>query len=368
MRDDTAAIWVLHTLPVLQVLFNQVNSARPKLQAHSCCNAQHAHGQRVVTVCSPYSSHSLAAVVCQGLRIDYALVSSSLLDQVVSSEVLLDLPPKWSDHAPLLLELLSLTPPPHNPLTPDTDTGTSTAHREAATSEHRRPGAPDTQHQLQLLHPQAPPESPMWQQLLRRFQDPSQRSIASMFKAAAQRPSSTTRHKVAKTPPMARAGPGNAPQAHSATATIAASPSALPQHEQGLPASEAAGAASNFEAGSSSKQQQKQPTPQAPNGQSAAPLPQQTTRQMQPEHQSCQAGLQQAGSTTSVKPAGSRSGPSSAGGGGGGGQPRGTKRKPQGSSKASASTAAACPKQAKLHTFFSAAAPAGRTSPPPQNP
>jgi len=42
-------------------------------------------------------------VVClQGVRIDYALCSSGLLKHVVSCEIL-SLPPKWSDHAALVL-------------------------------------------------------------------------------------------------------------------------------------------------------------------------------------------------------------------------------------------------------------------------
>ena len=38
----------------------------------------------------------------QGVRIDYALCSSGLLKHVVSCEIL-SLPPKWSDHAALVL-------------------------------------------------------------------------------------------------------------------------------------------------------------------------------------------------------------------------------------------------------------------------
>ena len=41
----------------------------------------------------------------QGVRIDYALLSPGLLQRVASCEVISTLPPKWSDHAALLLEL-----------------------------------------------------------------------------------------------------------------------------------------------------------------------------------------------------------------------------------------------------------------------
>uniref|UniRef100_A0A7S0WNY8 DNA-(apurinic or apyrimidinic site) endonuclease n=1 Tax=Chlamydomonas leiostraca TaxID=1034604 RepID=A0A7S0WNY8_9CHLO len=52
----------------------------------------------------------------RGCRIDYVCVSPGLLPHVTSCEILTDLPPKWSDHAPLLLELRGLAPPaPHPP-------------------------------------------------------------------------------------------------------------------------------------------------------------------------------------------------------------------------------------------------------------
>ena len=41
----------------------------------------------------------------QGLRIDYILLSSGLLPRATSCEVMLDLPPKWSDHAPVVLDI-----------------------------------------------------------------------------------------------------------------------------------------------------------------------------------------------------------------------------------------------------------------------
>ncbi|PRW56659.1 Exodeoxyribonuclease III [Chlorella sorokiniana] len=77
----------------------------------------------------------------QGLRIDYVLASPGLLDKVVSCEVLSAevLPPKWSDHAGILLELRDVDPP--------------AAH----------------------------PPCKAWQALYKRFTDTTQRSILSMF-------------------------------------------------------------------------------------------------------------------------------------------------------------------------------------------
>ena len=52
----------------------------------------------------------------QGVRIDYALLSPGLLQQVVSCEIISTLPPKWSDHAALLLELKDIPAvQPHPP-------------------------------------------------------------------------------------------------------------------------------------------------------------------------------------------------------------------------------------------------------------
>lgn len=48
----------------------------------------------------------------QGVRIDYALASPGLLERVVSCEIISTLPPKWSDHAAVLLELADI---PHVP-------------------------------------------------------------------------------------------------------------------------------------------------------------------------------------------------------------------------------------------------------------
>ena len=52
----------------------------------------------------------------QGVRIDYVLLSAGLVPRVVSCEVISKLPPKWSDHAALLLELRDIPPvQPHPP-------------------------------------------------------------------------------------------------------------------------------------------------------------------------------------------------------------------------------------------------------------
>lgn len=52
----------------------------------------------------------------QGVRIDYALLSPGLLEHVVSCEIISTLPPKWSDHAALLLELADIPAvPKHAP-------------------------------------------------------------------------------------------------------------------------------------------------------------------------------------------------------------------------------------------------------------
>jgi hypothetical protein len=48
----------------------------------------------------------------QGVRIDYALVSQGLLGSVASCEIITSLPPKWSDHAAVLLELSDIPEPP----------------------------------------------------------------------------------------------------------------------------------------------------------------------------------------------------------------------------------------------------------------
>lgn len=41
----------------------------------------------------------------QGCRIDFILVSKGLLDKVTSCEIRYDLPPKWSDHVPVVCDL-----------------------------------------------------------------------------------------------------------------------------------------------------------------------------------------------------------------------------------------------------------------------
>lgn len=51
----------------------------------------------------------------QGVRIDYALLSPGLLEHVVSCEVISTLPPKWSDHAAVMLELADIPAVPKHP-------------------------------------------------------------------------------------------------------------------------------------------------------------------------------------------------------------------------------------------------------------
>lgn len=121
-------------------------------------------------------------VTClQGLRIDYALCSTSLLPHVTKCEILLDLPPKWSDHAPVLLELQ---------LSAAVQTDTASCQQQSR------------QHQ--------PESCPMWQQLLKQFADPSQKSIASMFRAASKSQSNSgSNSAVRKAPAAVPAGAGN---------------------------------------------------------------------------------------------------------------------------------------------------------------
>ena len=82
-----------------------------------------------------------------GMRIDYVLASPGIAARVASCEVLgaEALPPKWSDHAGVLLELRGVPPPPP---------------------------------------PRAAP--PQWAKLQRRWVDPTQRSIKSMFEKRPQ--------------------------------------------------------------------------------------------------------------------------------------------------------------------------------------
>lgn len=56
----------------------------------------------------------MLAVLAQGVRLDYALLSKGLVPSLVSCEII-STPPKWSDHAALLLTLQPLTPPPPHP-------------------------------------------------------------------------------------------------------------------------------------------------------------------------------------------------------------------------------------------------------------
>jgi exodeoxyribonuclease III len=98
----------------------------------------HPNAEHVYTV---WDEKTSARAFNEGLRIDYVLATPGLMERVVSCEVLgiEDLPPKFSDHAGILVELRDVTPPP----------------------------------------PHAP--CPEWVKLEKRFIDRSQRSIASFF-------------------------------------------------------------------------------------------------------------------------------------------------------------------------------------------
>ena len=56
---------------------------------------------------------SLTVMLAQGVRLDYVLLSHDLLPSLVSCEII-NTPPKWSDHAALLLTVADLPRPvPH---------------------------------------------------------------------------------------------------------------------------------------------------------------------------------------------------------------------------------------------------------------
>ena len=67
---------------------------------------QHAWPMRMLMHAESCGSGILQAQIgaggLQGVRIDYALCSPGLMKHVVSCEIL-SLPPKWSDHAALVL-------------------------------------------------------------------------------------------------------------------------------------------------------------------------------------------------------------------------------------------------------------------------
>jgi hypothetical protein len=104
---------------------------------------------------------------------------------VTSCEVLLDMPHKWSDHAPLVLEL-KLPADVRDMATTAADADAEPDHLHHQHEQQQQKEQQQLQQQqLQAKGKQAQPAAcPMWQQLLKRFQDPSQKSIAAMFKAA----------------------------------------------------------------------------------------------------------------------------------------------------------------------------------------
>lgn len=93
-----------------------------------------------------FNERTSARAFNQGLRIDYVLATPNLLQKIVSCEVLSTeiLPPKWSDHSGILVELKGVQ-------------GGKEVHK-----------------------------CKEWLELHKRFHDPSQRSILSMFQAQAQ--------------------------------------------------------------------------------------------------------------------------------------------------------------------------------------
>lgn len=122
---------------------------------------------------------------------------------------MLDLPPKWSDHAPLLLDL------------------------DLTTAETTAPQTSRQQQQPQVM-------CPMWQQLLKQFADPSQRSIASMFRASGS--SRALR-------PAAAAATGSSGRLSAVNHGQDGAPAAEAPHQQLPVSSSAAGAAEAVEGG-----------------------------------------------------------------------------------------------------------------------
>lgn len=178
------------------------------------------HPQEAATY-SVWNEKTSARAFNRGLRIDYVLCTPGLLGRVVSCEILGPevLPPKWSDHAGMLLKLRDVPPlPPH-------------------------------------------PPCQEWQRLHRRFVDTSQRSILGMFGAAGK--------KRAAAAPAAPAVPGSAAAAAPAPESAAAGPGA------GSKGAEAGGDGADQDAGHRKKQRHdgsEAPAPAA-EGDAAPPGP-----------------------------------------------------------------------------------------------
>ncbi|CAL8460704.1 g235 [Coccomyxa elongata] len=73
---------------------------------------QHPQEQSVFTV---WDEKTSARAFNEGVRIDYALLTPELLQRLVSCEIISTLPPKWSDHAAVLLELADIPTLPKHP-------------------------------------------------------------------------------------------------------------------------------------------------------------------------------------------------------------------------------------------------------------
>ena len=118
----------------------------------------------------------------RGCRIDLALVSKGLLPKITACEIRYDLPPRWSDHVPLVLDL-DLAPPP--------------APRGAAPCRE-------------------------WLRLRARFVDPRQRSIAAMLGGGGGGGKRPAQKGAAVAPAAAAAGGGGSAAAADADATATA--------------------------------------------------------------------------------------------------------------------------------------------------
>ncbi|KAG2496320.1 hypothetical protein HYH03_005552 [Edaphochlamys debaryana] len=141
-----------------------------------------------------------------GLRIDFVLASPGLLPYVQSCEVLTanDIPPKWSDHAAILLKLRVARQSPTAALAASPTTASLTAASPAsaaaldppssapeaagagATSDGQSGGSAEAEEEaapLPRLQLPPPPTTPcaMWSALEARFVDPKQRSIKDLL-------------------------------------------------------------------------------------------------------------------------------------------------------------------------------------------
>jgi exonuclease III len=101
----------------------------------------------------------------QGVRIDFVLATEDLVPCIRKCEVLGQdvLPPKWSDHAGILVEM-------EDGKVEEQDGG-----------EVEKVEKVDKVEEVVLVPPEKHPPCPEWVELNRKFNDPSQKSILSMF-------------------------------------------------------------------------------------------------------------------------------------------------------------------------------------------